>query len=51
MSEEHKDQWGTVFAGWMQGVIENMREENNAMSLFVYSETVRCFADDVGVVA
>ena len=51
MSEEHKDQWGTVFAGWMQGVLENMREENNAMSLFVYSETVRCFAGDVGVVA
>ena len=51
MSEEHKDLWGTVFAGWMQGVLENMREENNAMSLFVHSETVRCFADDVGVVA
>ena len=51
MSEEHKDQWGNVFAGWMQGVLEKMREENNAMSEFVYSETLRCFADEVGVVA
>ena len=35
----------------MQGVLQKMREENNAMSEFLYSETLRCFADEVRVVA
>ena len=49
MTEEHKDAWGTVFAGWMEGVLEKLHEANNAMSLFVYDETRRCLAGELGV--
>ena len=49
MAEEHKDAWGTVFAGWMEGVLEKLHEANNAMSLFVYDETRRCLAGELGV--
>ena len=51
MAEAHKEAWGTTFAGWIQGVLEKMREANNAMSVFVYDETVRCFSDACGVLA
>ena len=51
MALEHKDKWGATFAGWMQNVLEKMREANNAMSLFVYEETSRCFASERGVLA
>ena len=51
MAEEHTDEWGTVFAGWMEGVLQNMGEANNAFSLFVYNETLLCFSSDCGLVA
>ena len=47
MVAEHKAKWGSVFAGWVQGVLDN--ENNNAFSVFVYNETVRCFSGDAGL--
>ena len=32
----HKEAWGTVFARWMQHVLDELRGANNAMSLFVF---------------
>ena len=47
MVTEHKANWGSVFAGWMQGVLED--ENNNAFSVFVYNETSRIFKDCVAL--
>ena len=44
MLDEHHDEWPGVFAGWVQKVITD--KENgvgDAFSLFVHSETRRCF--------
>ena len=49
MCEEHKGAWGTVFAGWMQHVLDELRVANNAMSLFVFDETRRCLDGELGV--
>ena len=42
MLQTHTANWGSVFAGWIQGVIEKtMHGTPNAASLFVHAETVR----------
>ena len=44
MLQVHRDSWVEVFAGWMQQVLdEHERGVGNAFSLFVHSETRRCF--------
>ena len=46
MAGEHADNWGGVFSGWMQKVLDDMSDGiTNAFSLFVESETLRCFGD------
>jgi hypothetical protein len=45
MLAEHKDDWGGVFAGWVQRILNDLDEGNaSAFSLFVHAETVRCFS-------
>ena len=47
MKAEHVKHWGSVFAGWMQGVVNQMKDgEGNAFSMFVYNETRRCFNEN-----
>ena len=43
MVKQHGAKWGSVFASWMQGVLED--ESSNAFSKFVYNETCRVFRD------
>ena len=43
MAEQHGPAWATVFAGWMQSVLDD--ERSNAFSKFVYDETCRVFHD------
>ena len=47
MVAEHKDNWGKLFAEWMQGVLDS--GEANAFSVFVYNETRRVFKDVVAL--
>jgi len=45
MLAEHKDDWGGVFAGWVQSILNDLDEGSaSAFSLFVHAETVRCFS-------
>ena len=47
MVEEHKDRWGSHFASWTAAVLEDLENGiSNAFSLFVHSETRRCFGDE-----
>ena len=41
MVTEHSGNWASVFAGWVQSVLED--ERSAAFSLFVYNETRRVF--------
>ena len=41
MVAEHRSNWASVFAGWVQNVLED--ERSTAFSLFVYNETCRVF--------
>ena len=44
MLEEHEAEWGGVFAGWTQKVLNDLEGgAANALSLFVHAETCRCF--------
>ena len=44
MLHDHGQEWGGVFAGWAQSVLQETEAGvGNAFSLFVHSETVRCF--------
>ena len=44
MLEEHGENWAGVFAEWAQGVLQDVEDGiGNAFSLFVNSETRRCF--------
>ena len=47
MVNEHDQEWGSTFAGWMQQVLDEMTQEggSNAFSTFVHRETLRCFSD------
>jgi hypothetical protein len=45
MSGQHPDNWGSTFAGWMQKVVDDLRDNAGAISQFVATETRRCFAD------
>lgn len=46
MLAEHKMEWATTFAAWMQKVLNDMDGNiSNAFSLLVNSETRRCFGD------
>ena len=47
MVKEHKDNWGKLFAEWMQCVLDS--GEGNAFSKFVYNETRRVFKDVVAL--
>ena len=41
MVTQHKGDWASILAGWVQGVLGD--ERSNAFSLFVYNETRRVF--------
>ena len=43
MVAQHKENWASVFSGWVQAVLED--ERRNAFSEFVYNETCRVLAD------
>ena len=44
MAGEHKENWGGIFASLVQEVLDKLTAgEGNAFSLFVHSETKRCF--------
>ena len=44
MLEEYGAEWARVFAEWVQKVLADFENGvGNACSLFVYSETRRCF--------
>lgn len=46
MSQQHKDNWGGIFAAWLQRVLDDMQARvHNAFSLFAHSESMRCLAD------
>ena len=46
MAGEHAENWGDVFSGWMQKVIDDVGNGvENAFSVFVEAETTRCFGD------
>ena len=47
MVEQHGADWASVFAKWMQGVLED--EGSNAFSHFVYNETCRVFSGTVAL--
>ena len=51
MSEEHQINWGRVFSGWIQKVIDDhFAGMDNAFSVFLGNETVRNFKDKVMLV-
>ena len=41
MVTQHGVSWASIFAGWVQNVLDD--ERSNAFSLFVYSESCRVF--------
>ena len=44
MLDVHGEDWGGVFAGWMQRLLNDADVGvSNAFSLFVHAETRRCF--------
>ena len=44
MLNEHKSEWGGLFASWMQAVLDGTSNGvTNAFSVFVHRETRRCF--------
>ena len=45
MLKQHCENWGDLFASWMQRVLDdNNKGQSNAFSTFVYNETMRCFS-------
>ena len=47
MLNEHKDEWGGLFASWMQAVLEDVSNGvTSAFSVFVHDETRRCFGSE-----
>ena len=48
MVSEHDHEWPNVFVGIIQSVFENLAQEghNNAFSVFVHGEALRCLSDD-----
>ena len=47
MLEEHKGDWGGIFAHWIQGVLDRFEDNvGNAFSTFVHDETMRCLAEE-----
>ena len=43
MLREHEDDWPRLFMGWVQKVMDDFQVGvNNAFSLFVHNETIRC---------
>jgi hypothetical protein len=48
MLAEHTENWGQTFASWIQHILNKLEAgESNSFSLFVHSETERCFGDEV----
>ena len=45
MREEHGVEWGGIFSGWMQQILDEIDDGvSNAFSVLVHDETCRCFA-------
>ena len=46
MCEEHDLNWGGLFCGWTQKVIDDLQDGmDNAFSAFVHAETLRNFKE------
>ena len=44
MSDDHKENWGSTFCGWMQKILNAVHDgQANAFSQFVHDETTRNF--------
>ena len=43
MVTEHRGEWATRFAGWVQNILDSA--DSNAFSKFMYDETGRVFRD------
>ena len=51
MLTEHGDRWPTVFAGWVQRLLQAHEEGDRiAFSVFMNNETRRCFAEEIALV-
>ena len=52
MGREHDVNWGGLFCGWTQKVLDDFADGmENAFSAFVHDETVRNFKETVMLVA
>ena len=50
MAEEHGGAWPEVLCGWVQKILDDFEGGAvNAFSLFVRSETIRCFSDTLAL--
>ena len=50
MVEEHGDDWPMRFSSWVQKTIDDIDAgDGNALSVFVNSETIRCFSDEPAI--
>ena len=47
MVRQHEDKWASLFAKWVQDVLNDNR--SNAFSLFVYNEMLRVFNDQAAL--
>jgi hypothetical protein len=47
MVAEHKEQWASVFSGWVQHVLDD--ERSNAFSTFVFNETCRVLSGNAAL--
>ena len=45
MCGEHGAEWGGIFSGWLQMILDELHDGvSNAFSVLVHDETYRCFA-------
>ena len=50
MKHQHGADWGNVFAGMMQKILDDFaNSSSNAFSSFIHTETARCFNDVVAL--
>ena len=47
MVTQHQAQWASIFAGWVQSILDDRR--GNAFSSYVYNETLRVFQNTAAV--
>ena len=51
MVAQHGVSWESTFAAWMQEVLDKIQaESSDAMTQFVYNETLRCFSESFALV-